>query len=413
MRVTDLTKQTAVLRNIQNNADQLQNLQETMASGRRINRLSDDPVAATQALDFRTKLSFFDMLKRVTQQTFTWLDRSEAELAHTGDLINRTKTLALAQANDSADAASRRVTAEEISNITQALVQTGNSKLGKVYIFSGSKTLTQPLVEGDSVQPAQVNTEHLESDLAFLVDPEQFKGQFKGFSQHPYIVRITQGGEMGRARFQVSDDGGKSWSRNKALLPDIEVFNEDGASSDKVMLKILDPNDKLGEPMIFPKGLEFVFDSNPPVRYLGNDDKRLIPTSEGILQPVNVTAKDIFFKNPDRPKSVNIFDMLESIRRAMEDNDRVVLEQRLQDIDDAYDQVLSRRADIGAARKELDDQLDKIRDREFNNTKQLSELEDLNFPAAVMEMNLADVRNKASLDTSARMIQPSLLNFLR
>jgi flagellar hook-associated protein 3 FlgL len=413
MRVTDLTKQTSVVRNIQNNADHLQTLQENMSSGRRINRLSDDPVGATQALDFRTKLSFFDMLRRVTEQTFTWLDRSEAELTHVGELLQHTKELTLSQANDSADAASRRVTGQEVQDIIDALVQAGNAKLGKIYIFSGSKTLTQPLSEGDAAQQAQVGMENLDSDLKFLVDGEQFQGRFIGFSNHPYAVRIVKEGEIGRAQYVVSDDGGKTWSREKALLPDIEVFNEDGASSDKVMLKLQDASDKLGEPIIYPVGLEFRFDPNPPVHYHGNDDKRLIPTSEGILQPINVTARDIFFTDPDRPNSVDIFDMLVGLKRALDENDRVVLEQRLTDLDHGFEQVLNKRASIGAARKELEDQLDKVRDREFNNTKQLSELEDLNFPAAVMEMNLADVRNKASLDTSARMIQPSLLNFLR
>ena len=413
MRVTDLTKQTSVLRNIQNNGDHLQTLQENMSSGKRINRLSDDPVGATQALDYRTKLSFFDMLKRITQQTFTWLDRSEAELTHVGDLLARVKTLVLAQANDSADASSRKVTAQEVGDIFNALVQAGNSKLGKVYIFAGSKTLTQPLTEGDAVQAAQIDAKNLDTDLKFLVNVDQFHASFEGFSQHPYIVRVVKEGEVGRAQFTVSDDGGKTWSREKTLLPTVEVFNEQGASSDKVELKLADATDNLGEPKIYPKGLEFVFEPNPPVAYHGNEDKREIPTSEGILQPINVTAKDIFYANPDAPNSVNIFDMLVSIQRALDDNDGKVIEQRLEDLDRAFEQVLNKRAAIGAARKELEDQLAKVQDREFNNTKQLSELEDLNFPAAVMETNLADVRNKASLDTGARMIQPSLLNFLR
>lgn len=413
MRVTDLTKQTAVVRNIQNNADHLQNLQETMSSGRRINKLSDDPVGATQALDYRTKLSFFDMLKRITKQTFTWLDRTEAELGHVGDLLQRAKTLVLAQSNDTADASSRAVTAEEVTDIIDALYQAGNAKLGKVYIFSGSKTLTQPLEKGDEVQPATIRTDALASDEQFLLDPNQFVAQFDGYSQHPYLVRVVKGGPIGRAHYVVSDDGGKTWSREKTLLPDIEVFNADGASSDKVMLKLIEQPNELNEPTVYPAGLEFAFDPNPPIRYMGNEDQRKIPTSEGILQPINLTAKEIFYRNENRPNSVDIFDMLLSITRALKDNDRVVLEQRLEDLDNAHEQVLNRRADVGAVRKELEDQLDKVRDREFNNTKQLSDLEDLDFPAAVMEMNMADVRNKASLDTSARMIQPSLLNFLR
>jgi flagellar hook-associated protein 3 FlgL len=414
MRVTDLTKQNAVLRNIQHNAGRLQNLQETMSSGKRINKLSDDPIGATQALDFRSRISFFDMLKGIMEQTFTWLDRSEAELTHVGDLLSRTKTLVLSQANDSADEASRRVTGEEVQDITDALVQSGNAKIGKIFIFSGSKTLTQPLVEGTATQAALVDSSALENDLKFLLDVEQFSGTFEGQSQHPYLVRITREGPIGRAHYIVSDDGGESWSREKTLLPEIEVYNPDGLSSDKVMLRLPgEAMDKLGEPLLYPSGLTFAFESNPPIAYQGNDDKRRIPTSEGILQPINVTARDIFFRHPDIPDSVNIFDMLVSLKRALVDNDRRVLEERLEQLDHAFDQVLNKRADLGAVRRELEDQLNKISDRTFNNTKQLSEVEDLDFPGAVTEMNLADVRNKATLDTSARLIQPSLLNFLR
>jgi flagellar hook-associated protein 3 FlgL len=139
----------------------------------------------------------------------------------------------------------------------------------------------------------------------------------------------------------------------------------------------------------------------------------MVPTSEGILQPINLTAREIYFKTENDPDSIDIFDLLFSLKRALEDNDRRVLEQRLGDLDDAFEQVLNKRADMGAVRLKLEEQLEKVGDREFNNLKQLSELEDLDFPSAVVEMNMADVRNKASLNTSARLLQPSLLQFLR
>lgn len=414
MRVTDLTKQSAILRNMQNNGERLQNLSDNLASGRRINKLSDDPLGATQAQDFRTKLSYFDMLKENTKRTFLWLDRTESELSHVGDLLRRVKTLIMAQANDTSEKNSRRVTAEELKNITVAMVQSGNAKNGKVYIFSGSKTLTRPLIEGKEAQKATVEMDGLESDLKFLLDADQFEATFRGFSTNALRVRITRTGEIGRAQYQVSDDGGETWSRDSTLLPEIEVFNRDGLSSDKVMLRFTgEPKDFAKEPIIFHQGLEFVFEPNGPIQYQGNNDKRRVPTSEGLLQPINVTAGEIFFRNENDPDSVNIFDMMFSLQRALMDNDGRVLEERLDDLDAAFEQVLNHRADMGAVRRELEDQMKKVDDREFNSVTQLSELEDLDFPRAVMEMNLADVRNKATLDTSARLIQPSLLNFLR
>ena len=107
------------------------------------------------------------------------------------------------------------------------------------------------------------------------------------------------------------------------------------------------------------------------------------------------------------------FDLMFALRRALRDNDQSLLEQRLDDIDRAFQQVLEVRANAGAVRKEMEDRLDRLDDRELSKVKQLSNIEDLDIPEAVVEMNLADTRNRAALDTSARLLQPSLLNFLR
>jgi flagellar hook-associated protein 3 FlgL len=413
MRVTDLTKQNAVLRNVASNSNRLQTLQENMASGKRINRLSDDPIGATQVQDYRTKLSSLDRIKQNIQNNFTWLDRTDAELDHIGGMLERAKQIALAQANDTADEATRRVTAEELQDIINNLVNAGNTKVGKVFIFSGSKTLTKPLEPNPARKEAQLNPDKIPTDEKLLLKPEPLKANFDGWSQRPYIVRITQEGEFGRAQFQVSDNGGETWSRSKTLLPRVEVVNETGAPSDKVfMLFASDPTGG-GPATVFPKGLEYRFEPNPPLQYKGNDDKRMVAVGEGHMLPLNLTAHDLFFRDPARQESLDVFDMMTGIKRALEDNDGQTLEKRLNDLDRAFEQILARRADIGSVRKEMEDQLDKSKEREFQNTKQMSEIEDLDFPAAVTEMNLADVRNKATLDTSGRLIQPSLLNFLR
>jgi flagellar hook-associated protein 3 FlgL len=414
MRVTDLTKQHSVIRNVANNSAKLQDLQETMASGKRINRLSDDPIGAVQVQDYRTRLSFIDRLKQNIRANFVWLDRTDAEISHVGDMLMRVKTLILSQANDSADASTRRVAAEEVRDIIEGIVNAGNAKTGKVFLFSGSKTFTQPLKANPAVQPAVIDLEQVPFDAQLLSDPGQFAATLDGWSQNPYIVRIVKEGPVGRAHYVVSDDGGKTWSRPKALLPRIELVNENGKASDKVTLSINGAStDSLGDAVVFPEGLEFRFNSNPPLSYQGNDDKRMVTTGEGILMPLNITGRELFYKDPAREDSVDVLDLLFSLKRALEDNDGATLEQRLADIDHASGQVLGKRADIGAVRKEMEDQLSSIEGREFHSIKQMSEVEDLDFPMAVTEMNLADTRNKATLDTSSRLLQPSLLNFLK
>ena len=156
MRVTDLTKHNAVVRHMNQASEQVATIQENMSTGKRINKLSDDPIAATQVQDFKTKISFFDMIQRNIQNNYIMLDRYEAELSDMGDMLQRAKTLILSQANANADQATREVTAQELQAIIDELFNAGNSKIGKLYIFSGTETLTQPLVVNDKVQPALV-----------------------------------------------------------------------------------------------------------------------------------------------------------------------------------------------------------------------------------------------------------------
>lgn len=406
MRVTDLTKQNAVLRNIANNAERMQTLQENMSSGRRINRLSDDPVGATQAEDIKTQLSFFDVVRRGIENNFVWLDRTESELTHMGDLLRRAKILTLAQANANADETTRRVSAKEIQAIIDGVHQAGNSKLGKLYIFSGSQTFTRPLEPSPTRQPAllKLSGQPLRLELA----------EFEGHSPNSYIVRITQPGRLGEAKYTVSDDGGETWSEERILSAKFEVFNERGKLSDRVMMKIREP--ETADPAAavqYPEGLTFEFEPNPPLAYKGNMDRRMITTAEGVQMPINLNAGQIFFGVGRESESIDVFSLLFSLKRAMEEDNPVVLESRLDDIDLASNQVLELRADVGSVRKEMEDRLEKMGDRGFAKTRELSQIEDLDFPAAVIELNVAEVRNRAALETGARLIQPTLLNFLR
>lgn len=413
MRVTDLTKQQSVLQSVNANAGRMQRLQENMASGRRISTLSDDPIGATQAQDFRTRLSFINMVKRNIQSNYVMLDRYDAELQHMSDLLQDAKILILGQANGNADDATRQIVSQELNAIIEGLVQVGNSKVGKLFIFAGTQTLRPPLELNEEIQPAILDTENAEAGI-FSLDPEWLEGNFIGFSRNPYVVRIAKEGPFGRAHYVVSDDGGETWSKEKPLLRANPVVNEDGKPDDRVVLKFMGkPEEDPEFPIIFPKGLEFRFEPNPPVKYMGNDQIKSVPTGEGATTPINLTARQVLFAHQADSDSVNIFDLLFTIKRALVEDEPKVLQERITELDRAFNQVLNRRADMGAVRKDLELQFEKMSDREFTKIKQLSNIEDLDFQEAVVEMNLAEVRNQASLNAGSRLIQPSLLNFLR
>jgi flagellar hook-associated protein 3 FlgL len=63
-RVTSGMMHSQLLRNLNNNYNRMNATQEQIATGRKINRASDDPVGITYALRYRSELTMNDQYQR-------------------------------------------------------------------------------------------------------------------------------------------------------------------------------------------------------------------------------------------------------------------------------------------------------------------------------------------------------------
>jgi len=131
-----------VKRNLFRQAEQLARKQETMASGKRINRPSDDPLGFGKVLDYRKTLSSLEQYDRNIQNAKNRIEFLETTLEGVEDLMVDAKNWAVNQSGS--EAMDREAAITSVQNIRDQLVQLGNSKMGNVYVFSGFQTLTPP-----------------------------------------------------------------------------------------------------------------------------------------------------------------------------------------------------------------------------------------------------------------------------
>ena len=275
MRVTDITKRDQIVEHIQRNGKQLQRLQGELATGKKINKTSDDPIGATIIQDTVTTISRNQQITHNTDTNIAWLERIEIELSHVADLLEKAKVLALSQANDATTGEGRSIVAQELRAIRTALFDAANARSGKLYLFSGTETFTRPLRLNDPIQEAKIQSSDIpQKDVAKLIDLEQFNAQFEEHSSNEYRIRITRTGTFGRALYQISDDRGETWSKEQILLPVIKVFNPDGKPDDQVILRFTSKDgvhsnvadeqnagffDFANSGKIFQEGLEFTY----------------------------------------------------------------------------------------------------------------------------------------------------------
>ena len=433
MRVTEVTKRDHVIDNIQRSSGKLQDIQVQMATGRRLNKTSDDPIGAARSQDIVATMSSQKQLLQNVEDNIAWLQRSELEISGINEMLGQIRTLALSQSGSDSNEETRQMVAREFSAARKTLFDTGNAREGKLYLFSGIKSLSPALKKNDIFQPAKVDKKGVvQKDIRDLLDVNQFRAQFEGFSSNNYRIKVTKSGVWGQARIKISDDGGRTWSKEQTLRPVTHVFNPDGKQNDQVVLKFSDQEGRLGNVLprqfdfnseksaefdidslgiLFPEGIEFVYQPNPEVTYNGSVHKKEALISNGLTIPVNVTAKELLLGGEE--DGVDTFSLLATMERALIANDGIAIANRLGELELAQNQILKQQADIGNTIRELYATQAKIENQQFEKERQLSDFQDLDIAEATVDLKVAEANNKLSLNTGARLIQPTLSDFLR
>jgi flagellar hook-associated protein 3 FlgL len=131
-----------VKRNLFRQAEQLARKQETMASGKRINRPSDDPLGFGKVLDYRKTLSSLEQYDRNIQNAKNRIEFIETTLEGVEELVIDAKNWSVNQSGS--ETMDREAAITSVQNIRDQVLQLANSKMGNVYVFGGFQTLAPP-----------------------------------------------------------------------------------------------------------------------------------------------------------------------------------------------------------------------------------------------------------------------------
>jgi flagellar hook-associated protein 3 FlgL len=211
------------------------------------------------------------------------------------------------------------------------------------------------------------------------------------------------------------DQAGTALHRIKELL--VQAANDTNTSSDRtkikeeieqIKLQLRDiANTKVGNKYIFSgtKTLAPVFDESDMTGHI-NEEIVQIEVFDGIKLDVNIPGKTLF-GNIDNFMS-NLSNLLNDDTKTGED-----ISEMLGDLDQLYEEVLAARADIGARQNRVELMTNRLALHETNVTKQLSENEDVDYAKAITEMITAESIHQAALSVGAKIIQQTLVDFIR
>lgn len=360
MRIADKMQYNQVTKNITKNRGDMSELQNQAATQKRVNKPSDDPLAAAKVLSARTEERGNTQFVKNINNAKSFLEFSDQSLGELGDMLVRAKELAISQSSDaSANEQSRRVTAEEISQIFNQAVNVGNRKLGDRFIFGGFKTQTSPF----------------NKDGLYMGDDGDMKIQT---NKDSFIAMNIPG--------------------NKIFLGEgfqAEGTSRPGTETPKTADELNDIRSKENE---FYRLRQEEQDNSIQMRGPATvyNDEKLSPKDP-------VTGR----------MGVNVFEVLKGLEVSLRTNDKEGVQQSMDYLDQSINQVIQSRAEVGSRIMAVTGATDSLQKAIVDNKMTASQLEDADVFQLVSDINKTDSALKATLETSGKMIQPSLLDFLR
>jgi len=125
------------------------------------------------------------------------------------------------------------------------------------------------------------------------------------------------------------------------------------------------------------------------------------------------TKKSVLEVRPVVTTKSTLMQDIDDFTAALETKDNVGIEKFLSDIDVHINNLLTERSNVGARTNRMELVLNRIAENNVNFTRLLSDTEDADMSEVIMYLKNSENVYRASLQTGARVIQPSLMDFLR
>ena len=146
------------------------------------------------------------------------------------------------------------------------------------------------------------------------------------------------------------------------------------------------------------------------------DKKLKVEVSQGVEMEYSVSATDILLFKGSKGGNINAIDLLKEILNNVDSSDSElsskVTGENLDSIDETISNLLKIRAEVGSKQNRMESAGTQNEEQSYNLTDILSKTEDIDIAEKTIEATLAQTVYMAALQVSAKVIQPSLLDYL-
>ncbi len=384
----------------------LADTQQSLASGKKINRPSDDPVGTSQLVRINEDLDKIDQFRRNNDLFTSALEEQEAVLTNITGSINRARVLTIQAGSGLLNDADKQAIATEIEQIRNEVFDLMNTQNADGdYIFGGHQSQTQAF----TYNPAATGN-------AFTFQGDSGTNEVK--LSDSVSVRSTSSGfdvfENVNARLGFSITGSAGLTIDDALITqqgNFDTFhqaNYDGvtAANNDYQITITAANQVQVANVGTGATQTLSFASGEPFNYGGIE----FTLSGGVGDTVDFSL--------NQPEKKNLAQTLDDLYRALTDTSisdgqyREALADALVGIDNGLTSIQLENSSIGG-RLNVAESIEATNlDLEIANKSARSAIEDVDYAAASAEFAKQETALSAALATFPQVTNLSLFNFI-
>ncbi|MCL2078469.1 MAG: hypothetical protein FWH17_01355 [Oscillospiraceae bacterium] len=385
-RVTNSMLSRTLLSNLSMNLYNMDKLQNQMATGRKYAHISDDPSALIYGQAARNKLARLGHYQQTVETAQSWLTQAEAGIMELQKMVGNVYEELISAGGPKTDDDKKNV-AMLVSQLRDHYVDTLNASYGDRFVFAGYNT------PGDYTQGQAPTIK----PFTFDTDGNLL---FNGFN-------ISQFDKM-PATFLLRTEGPEAdWEADI-----LAMLDEDGNQ-------------------LYPGGLAEVYSTYNITN--GTDDILMFhqlmndvihfDVGPGISMPVTMNGMDIvFFTAQDEngnPIMRNMFGLMNEVYDSINGTDvddpksADELTKLIKLLQDGQNHLLVKTAEIGGRQRRLELLEARYEQDSLNYESMRSDAEDADMADVIIHLKMAETVYQAALSAGARIIQPSLMDFLR
>ena len=396
MRISMPTIFSNIQTQLQRLVEDLQYTNATMTTGRKYQRISDNPVDVGTLMGLNAESAQITQYQRNLETANNWLSSTESALSNINDVVSETAALAEQMATGTYNADQRVAAAQQVQQYLEEIMQMGNVRFQGNYLLSGYKIDTAPFTMDANFtiqQPEMHLKEGGSADRAATAS-----GTYTGTDSVTYIVEIVSGGATGAATFRVSEDGGQTWSATDTSTGAAQNIGTDGA---QVTFDPASTNWVAGD--------RFTISVYRPITYQGDSNTLEVSVGRNSTQEVSQVGSEAV---GGLGGTNDLFEIMAKLKSNLEANDSGEVGKRLEELRDYQAHLTSIMAGQGAALNRITIKQNTYATLQEEVTTNIATTGDTDLVEATNAMAAKELAYQAALQSSTMVMQLSLLDYL-